>query len=202
MDGQEEFLQRVEWAMTPLEEIVYQAIGAASMCWENVEGAGVFQSERASAVAAQLVRDIQSVTQPDSLVVFGIPVGPLLPHERIPFGEDPPFVGHGHVNPGPMKAKCGGPAMCHQCAIEPHKACGFVMALHCMEEICEACPNTEHVTDCPKRRASESDPVTGICYYCGESGGVLWQYRDVKEDQAIQAHSQCAASAGVAGQIE
>lgn len=38
-----------------LEELAYQVVGAASMCWENVEGAGVFDDEKASLVARGLL---------------------------------------------------------------------------------------------------------------------------------------------------
>jgi hypothetical protein len=33
---------------------VYQDIGEASMCWENIEGAGTFESEQASKIAFEL----------------------------------------------------------------------------------------------------------------------------------------------------
>lgn len=39
-----------EDAPLPLEEAVGQALGAASGCWENLEGAGVFDSTRCKAV--------------------------------------------------------------------------------------------------------------------------------------------------------
>lgn len=44
---------------TPLKEAVMQAVGAASMCWEHVEGAGVFDSDRAVRVGDLLVAFIQ-----------------------------------------------------------------------------------------------------------------------------------------------
>lgn len=47
-----------EWELNlgvlSLEEAVGVAVGAATTCWENLSGAGVFQSERASAIAQQL----------------------------------------------------------------------------------------------------------------------------------------------------
>lgn len=36
------------------EAAVYSAIGAATSCWDNLEGAGVFQSERAKAIGIAL----------------------------------------------------------------------------------------------------------------------------------------------------
>ncbi len=37
------------------EEAVYQALGAASACWENLRGAGVFRSERAVMIGQALL---------------------------------------------------------------------------------------------------------------------------------------------------
>ncbi len=39
----------------PLETAVFQALGAASACWANLEGAGVFQSERAKEIGEALI---------------------------------------------------------------------------------------------------------------------------------------------------
>jgi hypothetical protein len=44
---------------TTLEEAVYQAIGAASVCWDNVQGAGVFDEQQASSVAKDLLSVIR-----------------------------------------------------------------------------------------------------------------------------------------------
>lgn len=41
-----------------LESAVFQALGAASACWDNLEGAGVFQSERARAIGEELLERI------------------------------------------------------------------------------------------------------------------------------------------------
>lgn len=37
------------------EEAVFQALGAASMCWELIEWAGIFQSERAKEIGDNLM---------------------------------------------------------------------------------------------------------------------------------------------------
>jgi hypothetical protein len=55
---------RVEFQPEPdgslsLESLVGQAVGAASMCWENVAAAGVFRDDRASAVADALVVEVR-----------------------------------------------------------------------------------------------------------------------------------------------
>lgn len=38
-----------------IEEFVGQAIGAASVCWENPGGAGVFDSTRAAQIADEIM---------------------------------------------------------------------------------------------------------------------------------------------------
>lgn len=45
---------------TPIEEAVGQAIGAASACWENLSGAGIFESTRAKQIVDELVAYINS----------------------------------------------------------------------------------------------------------------------------------------------
>ena len=41
-----------------LRELIYVALGQASMCWEAPEKAGEFQSEQASEIGDQLIRDL------------------------------------------------------------------------------------------------------------------------------------------------
>lgn len=38
-----------------LKEAVYQAVGAASVCWDDMEHAGVFQEQQATEVAEDLL---------------------------------------------------------------------------------------------------------------------------------------------------
>lgn len=46
----------MEWTEdTPVHEAVMQAIGAASVCWENPAGAGVYKAERAEAIGGELL---------------------------------------------------------------------------------------------------------------------------------------------------
>ena len=49
-------------AVTTVREAVFQALGTASMCWEKVEGAGVFQSDQAAEIGDQLLATIQRLT--------------------------------------------------------------------------------------------------------------------------------------------
>src|ERR1039457_4330738 len=48
--------------VTTVREAVFQALGTASMCWEKVEGAGVFQSDQAAEIGDQLLATIQRLT--------------------------------------------------------------------------------------------------------------------------------------------
>lgn len=48
-----------------LETLVFEALGAASACWENLEGAGVFQSDQAKAIGDALVADLQPMLNPE-----------------------------------------------------------------------------------------------------------------------------------------
>lgn len=50
---------RVDGYPLTLEEAIGQAIGAGSMCWENMEGTGVFMSVRAKSIAEELTRFVK-----------------------------------------------------------------------------------------------------------------------------------------------
>lgn len=41
------------------QEIIMQAVGEASMCWANIEGAGVFESEQAKQVGDALLKRLE-----------------------------------------------------------------------------------------------------------------------------------------------
>lgn len=43
-----------------LESAVFQALGAASTCWEHMEGTGIFESGRAKEIGDTLVAAIRS----------------------------------------------------------------------------------------------------------------------------------------------
>lgn len=42
-----------------IDDYVFQALGAASVCWDDVSGAGVFDSERAVAIGQALLIKIK-----------------------------------------------------------------------------------------------------------------------------------------------
>lgn len=45
-------------------ELVMTAMGEASGCWDNLEGAGVFQSEKAEDVGERLLMDLGFMPRP------------------------------------------------------------------------------------------------------------------------------------------
>lgn len=49
--------------MVDIRELVMQAIGEASVCWSNLEGAGVFDSSRASNVGERLIAALQGTKE-------------------------------------------------------------------------------------------------------------------------------------------
>ena len=50
-----------------LESVLAQAIGAASGCWTNLRGAGIFESDRAKAILDELVAEVNERTAPPRL---------------------------------------------------------------------------------------------------------------------------------------
>lgn len=57
-----------------LSEAVQIAVGAASVCWGNMEGAGVFLSDRALVVSRALVDWVNAHYEPRGSSVAGVPV--------------------------------------------------------------------------------------------------------------------------------
>lgn len=56
-----------DWTFTTFEyepftmrDAVFQAIGGASACWEHLEGAGIFDSDRAKQIAETLLEYIEN----------------------------------------------------------------------------------------------------------------------------------------------
>lgn len=46
-----------------VEEVVFQAIGAGSVCWENLGQAGVFLSQDARTIGEEAVERIKEMTE-------------------------------------------------------------------------------------------------------------------------------------------
>jgi hypothetical protein len=68
MSGTFEF----EPGMDTIETKIQVAIGAASMCWEDPAGAGVFDSERAAEIAGKLLAEVRRyiLSEPESDAEF------------------------------------------------------------------------------------------------------------------------------------
>lgn len=61
-DGQPFTFTREHDGSLTLESAVYQALGAASVCWENPGGAGFFDSTRAKEIGEELLAFIRANT--------------------------------------------------------------------------------------------------------------------------------------------
>lgn len=51
------------YAESELRTKISLAVGAASACWDNLSGAGVFESERASQIAKDLCEEVIAITK-------------------------------------------------------------------------------------------------------------------------------------------
>lgn len=49
-------------------EVVFQAIGNASTCWNDLEGAGVFDSERAKRIGEELIADLYKIVDDEWII--------------------------------------------------------------------------------------------------------------------------------------
>lgn len=52
-----------DWTVeTPIDEVIGEAIGRASVCWESMEGTGVFDSDTASQITQEVLDIIHRKT--------------------------------------------------------------------------------------------------------------------------------------------
>lgn len=65
----------------PLQAVVFTALGAASVCWDNMAGAGVFDSDRAKEIGDAVVAWLRTNPDPNT----GMPI--ILPNEPEPVIE-------------------------------------------------------------------------------------------------------------------
>lgn len=47
--------------VTDVQELIYQTIGAGSMCWEDIYSAGVFDSTEAKEIAEECLERLQQI---------------------------------------------------------------------------------------------------------------------------------------------
>lgn len=90
-----------------IEQVVNQAVGAGSMCWQHVDRAGVFESEQAAAIAQDALAEVRRrafLTDPapsaDELAELH-PLKDLTP-------TDPPGPPPTHPHPRPGRTAPGG----------------------------------------------------------------------------------------------
>jgi hypothetical protein len=95
------------------EAMVMQALGAASVCWEHVDRAGVFDSTRAKAVGDALLAALDGEQHPAMAPPCGEPTGavkPGTPDFRCQRGKGHPglhevmLTGGSHMQWGPESA--------------------------------------------------------------------------------------------------
>lgn len=60
--------------MEDLSRIIHEALGEASTCWSNLEGAGEFQSSRAIEIAERVIKEIRNAIPVNA---GGDPIGHL-----------------------------------------------------------------------------------------------------------------------------
>ena len=54
-----------------LKSLVFIALGEASMCWSEIDKAGIFESSRCAEIGDRLVAEINSVLKPQTSVEGG-----------------------------------------------------------------------------------------------------------------------------------
>jgi len=59
------------------EELIMTAMGEASMCWSNIDKAGVFDTTKAQQIGKKLLQDIKSRTETSSSVPVQAPESPV-----------------------------------------------------------------------------------------------------------------------------
>lgn len=70
-----------DWnSTTSLEEAVFQSIGAASGCWEDLAGAGIFNSDRAKQIGDELLEFIRMTVGIQKYEDVEGPVNPQEPY--------------------------------------------------------------------------------------------------------------------------
>ena len=88
-----ELTTRLPYTESELRTRVMQAIGAASACWDNLEGAGVFISERAADIGDDLIEHVLRLT------TLGEPaLGCATNAQLITELETRMRLGHGHLD--------------------------------------------------------------------------------------------------------
>lgn len=57
-----ELKTRLPYAESKIRVKITEAVGAASACWENLSGAGTFESDRAKKIAEDLIEEVLDIT--------------------------------------------------------------------------------------------------------------------------------------------
>lgn len=62
MEDEGQMTTKLPYSEERLAQKINEAMGAASSCWDNLEGAGEFDSDRCSVLAQQLLEDVKRLT--------------------------------------------------------------------------------------------------------------------------------------------
>ena len=121
------FAHMTRWPTT-LSEVVGEAVGAASVCWESLADAGVFNDAQAKVIVDEVVGWVERFytprgvsTPPPTIKIFGKQCGKRDPHvahgwrnetdglyECLGLAAEPDGVNHPpHYNDGPVHSVCG-----------------------------------------------------------------------------------------------
>lgn len=66
-----------------LSEVIGQAVGAASVCWESMEGTGIFDYKRASAIVDEVLQWINENYSPHGELCDRLPLNTLAEAPRL-----------------------------------------------------------------------------------------------------------------------
>lgn len=84
---------RMPYAESEVRVRITEAIGAGSACWDNLAGAGVFESERAAAIADDVIAHVLRLTGLGEPHLGCATNGELLEELRVRASN-----GHGHID--------------------------------------------------------------------------------------------------------
>lgn len=74
-----------------LDSVVFQAIGAGSVCWENLDQTGIFQSDQAKRVGEHAMERIGQLLNPDGIApTFARELGRLINRYSLENGSNTP----------------------------------------------------------------------------------------------------------------
>jgi len=116
----------------PEAAIIFQALGAASTCWESMEGTGVFQSDRAKRIGDELLYELRAIPAEQEVETLRAEVERLRKAgdamlERLKYAKCPTCEGSGIMQTGRPNGEGGGDAM--RMSVAPCTTCEILTAV-------------------------------------------------------------------------